>query len=153
MKFASRQKLGLQSLFPLCYNPVMTTLEIKSKVHLTELLDSLKQLGVDELGEVAETAVRLRANQRGQVLSEQESQLLQQINKNLLPAEQARMHSLIDKRQTETLTEADLAELMRLSDRVEEIQVERLAALIELAALRNVSLDILKETLNFPHNQ
>ena len=131
----------------------MTTLEIKSKIPLSELLDSLKQLGADELGEVAATAVRLRANQRGQVLSDEETTLLQQINKTLPPAEQARMDLLIEKREAETLTEAELAELITLSDRIEEIQVERLAALIELAALRNVSVEILKEALNFPSAQ
>lgn len=128
----------------------MTTLEIKSKIPLSDFLDSLKQLGADELGEVAATAVRLRANQRGQVLAEQESTLLQQINKGLSLAEQARMDLLIEKRQAETLTEPELAELIALSNRVEEIQVERLSALIELAALRNVSLESLKESLTFP---
>lgn len=131
----------------------MTTLEIKSKIPLSELLDSLKQLGADELGEVAATAVRLRANRRGQLLSDQEAALLQQINKSLPLAEQARMDLLIEKREAENLTGAELAELISLSDLVEEIQVERLAALIELAALRNVSLDSLKESLNFPSAQ
>ncbi|MCA9943852.1 MAG: hypothetical protein KC449_10240 [Anaerolineales bacterium] len=131
----------------------MTTLEIKSKIPLSELLDSLKQLGVDELGEVAATAVRLRANQRGQVLSDQETVLLQQINKDLLPVEQVKMDSLIAKREAENLTEAELAELISLSDLVEEIHVERLAALIELAALRNISLESLKNSLNLPSNQ
>ena len=131
----------------------MTTLEIKSKIPLSELLDSLKQLGVDELGEVAATAVRLRANQRGQVLSDQETVLLQQINKDLLPVEQVKMDSLIAKREAENLTEAELAELISLSNLVEEIHVERLAALIELAALRNVSLESLKNSLNLPSNQ
>lgn len=128
----------------------MTTLEIKSKIPLSDFLDSLKQLGADELGEVAATAVRLRANQRGQVLAEQESKLLQQINKGLSAAEQARLDLLIEKRQAETLTEPELAELIALSNRVEEIQVERLSALIELAVLRNVSLESLKESLTFP---
>ena len=131
----------------------MTTLEIKSKLPLTDLLESLQQLESDELGEVAATAVRLRANQRGQVLSDQETVLLQQINKGLLPVEQVKMDSLIAKREAENLTEAELAELISLSNLVEEIHVERLAALIELAALRNISLESLKNSLNLPSNQ
>ncbi|MCB9006322.1 MAG: hypothetical protein H6656_02905 [Ardenticatenaceae bacterium] len=43
------------------------------------------------------------------------------------------------------MTEAELAELISLSNLVEEIHVERLAALIELAALRNISLESLKK--------
>jgi hypothetical protein len=128
----------------------MTTLEIKSKMPLAELLDSLKQLGDDELGEVVATAVRLRASQRGRVLPEHEATLLQQINKTLTQAEQERLNGLIEKRQDETLTGAELAELMMLTDLVEEIQVERLSALIELAAVRGLSLEALKKSLNLP---
>jgi len=127
----------------------MTTLEIKSKMPLTELLESLRQLGVDELWEVASTAVRLRANRRGRALSEHETTLIQQINKALTQVEQERMAILIEKRQAETLTEAELAELIAMGDLVEEIQAERLSALIELAAIRGVSLESLKESLNF----
>ncbi|MCP4418209.1 MAG: hypothetical protein GY805_16425 [Chloroflexi bacterium] len=116
---------------------------------LTELLESLRQLGVDELGEVASTAVRLRARRRGRALSEHETTLIQQINKTLTQVEQERMARLIEKRQAETLTEAELAELIAMGDRVEEIQAERLSALIELAAIRDVSLESLKESLNF----
>jgi hypothetical protein len=129
---------------------MMTTLEIKSKMPLTELLDSLRQLGADELGEVASTAVRLRASRRGQALPEHETMLIQQINKTLTQFEQERMAILIKKRQAETLTETELAELIALGNLVEEIQAERLSALIELAAIRNVSLVSLKESLNFP---
>ncbi len=121
----------------------MTTLEIKSKIPLTELLDSLKQLGVNELGEVASTAVRLRASRRGRVLPDYETTLLQQINKALTSIEQERMDTLIGKRQAETLTKAELTELIELGDLIEDIQVERLSALIELAAVRNISLESL----------
>ncbi|MCB8944672.1 MAG: hypothetical protein H6658_13065 [Ardenticatenaceae bacterium] len=127
----------------------MTTIEIKSTMPLTELLDSLKQLGIDELGEVAATAVRLRASRRANVLPEREALLLEKINRTLTTAEQERMALLIEKRQAETLTETELAELINLSDLVEEIQVERLSALIELAAVRNISLDALKQSINY----
>ncbi|MCB9434793.1 MAG: STAS/SEC14 domain-containing protein [Ardenticatenaceae bacterium] len=128
----------------------MTTLEIKSKLPLTDLLESLQQLESDELGEVAATAVRLRANRRANVLPENEAHLLQQINGTLTPSQQERMNLLIEKRQQETLTKPELAELIQLGDLIEEIQVKRLTALIELAAIRNVSLANLKKSLNFP---
>jgi hypothetical protein len=84
------------------------------------------------------------------VLPEHEATLLQQINKTLTQAEQERLNGLIEKRQDETLTGAELAELMMLTDLVEEIQVERLSALIELAAVRGLSLEALKKSLNLP---
>ncbi len=127
----------------------MTTIEIKSNMPLTELLDSLKQLGTEELGEVATTAVRLRANRRAAVLPEREAILLEQINQTLTSNQQQRMALLIEKRQAETLTEAELAELFTLSDLIEKIQADRLSALIELAAIRNISLEALKKSINF----
>jgi hypothetical protein len=132
------------------YNQGMTTLEIKSKVPLTDLLESLKQLGADELGEVASTAVRLRANRHANVFSDNEARLLQQINKTLTLTDQERLNLLIDKRQQETLTQPELSELIQLGNVVEEIQVERLSALIDLAAVRNTSLEALKKSLNLP---
>jgi hypothetical protein len=127
----------------------MTTLEIKSTMPLTELLNSLDQLEADELDEVAATAVRLRASRRANVLPEHEAKLLEQISQTLTQVEQQRMNVLIDKRQAETLSEAELNELITLSDQVEEIQVERLSVLIELAAIRGVPLETLKKSLNF----
>ncbi len=123
----------------------MTTVEMRTKISFIELLGTLKQLGIDELSEIASTAVRLRANSRQQVLSKHEATLLQQINSALTPAEQARMDMLIERRQAEMVTQAELAELIALSDRVEEIQVERLSALIELAAIRDIPLDDVRE--------
>lgn len=128
----------------------MTTVELKTRIPLAELLNSLQQLGADELSEVAATAVRLRANSRKGVLPKHETMLLQQINSALTPAEQSQMNALIEKRQAETLTAVELTELIALSDYVEEIQTKRLSALIELAAIRNMSLEELKESLNFP---
>ena len=119
----------------------MTTVEMRTKISFVELLGSLKQLGIDELSEIASTAVRLRANSRRQVLPKHEAMLLQQINSGLTPAEQIRMDILVERRQAEMVTQSELTELITLSDRVEELQVERVSALIELAALRNVPFD------------
>ena len=133
-----------------CYNLAMTTLELRTKLSLADLLNGLKQLGIDELSEVASTAVYLRATSRKRLLPKHETTLLRQINSALTAPEQERMNMLIEKRGAETLTASELSELIALSDRVEEIQTTRLSALIELASLRDVSLDALKESLNFP---
>lgn len=128
----------------------MTTVEIKSQMPLEALLDSLNQLGADELYEVAFTAVRLRASRHANTIPEAEATLLQRINTTMPPDTQKRLALLIEKRQDETLTESELEELIALGDRIEEIQVERLSALIQLAAIRNVPLESLKQTLNLP---
>jgi hypothetical protein len=58
-----------------------------------------------------------------------------------LPSESwERYHRLIEKRRAETLTLEEQSELIQLSDRIEELNVERMAALAELARLRRKAL-------------
>ena len=57
------------------------------------------------------------------------------------------MNELIDKRHASRISPSELEELIQLTDRAEEIGVERLQCLIELAALRNLTLDELMQQL------
>jgi hypothetical protein len=59
-----------------------------------------------------------------------------------LPAgDRARLKQLIHMRDAETITSTELQELIGMTDRLEKLQAERLAALAELATLRGVTLD------------
>ncbi|MGH9938386.1 MAG: STAS/SEC14 domain-containing protein, partial [Blastocatellia bacterium] len=60
----------------------------------------------------------------------------------------------IRKRQSYTITEAELQELRQLTDQIEKSDAERLKNLIELAHLRHVPLDDLIRQLGlkpYPH--
>ncbi|MDQ3257719.1 MAG: hypothetical protein M3R15_28170 [Acidobacteriota bacterium] len=57
------------------------------------------------------------------------------------------MKQLIAKRQSYTIAEDELQELIRLTDEAERLNVERVKHLIELAQLRNVTLDELMNKL------
>lgn len=66
------------------------------------------------------------------------------------PAEVAdRYRALMGKRRAETLTEAEHAELIRLTDESERLQADRIESLAELAHLRRTSLAALAEDLGF----
>jgi len=70
-----------------------------------------------------------------------------------LPSElRARLALLRDRREDGTITAAEYAELTQLTDRAEELHAERMAALVELATLRGVSLSVLMDQLgiHFP---
>jgi hypothetical protein len=54
---------------------------------------------------------------------------------------------LIVKRDARTLNSVEYTELLQLTDRVEQAEVERLSALIELAQFRQISLDQLLHDL------
>jgi hypothetical protein len=59
---------------------------------------------------------------------------------------QARYENLIDKRDARALSSEEYAELLHLTTRAEQADVERLAV-VELAQLRQVSLDQLLHDL------
>ncbi|MCE7987305.1 MAG: hypothetical protein DYG89_39555 [Caldilinea sp. CFX5] len=69
-----------------------------------------------------------------------EVDLLQEIYQSLLPEQQARYQILIEKRLDETLTAIEHQELMRLNQRVEQLNVVRIKSLIKLAQLRQIPL-------------
>jgi hypothetical protein len=75
---------------------------------------------------------------RDQHLPRAEAELLQRINKGLPEATWERYRALKTKRDAETLTDAEHAELIRLVNEVEGWNVRRLEAVAELAKLRGV---------------
>lgn len=79
--------------------------------------------------------------------SKSESELLQQINQGFSPETWRRYHELIANRQAEILTPEDLSELISLSDQIEKANARRIGYLIELAQLRQVSLETVMEQL------
>jgi len=65
-----------------------------------------------------------------------------------LPREvESRYQALAKKRDAESLTPSEYQELLRLSDRVERFEVQRLEALTQLAQLRGLSLKSLIKAL------
>lgn len=86
-------------------------------------------------------------------MTTKETKLLQIISHNFNKTEQARFDELIEKRQSYTITEEELEELKALSIYSEEIAVERVKALTELAAIRKTTVsDLMKELDVKPRN-
>ncbi len=79
----------------------------------------------------------------GQRLSNSEAELIQRINTSLSQIEWNRYHSLLSKRQAESLTPDEHAELIALSDQIEQINAGRIQDLAELAQIRNTSVNSL----------
>ncbi len=72
-------------------------------------------------------------------LSKQETELFLKINRTLPPDEQRRYDELRQKREAETLTKAEHAELLRCVEQIQIIWAERLEAVHDLAKLRGIS--------------
>lgn len=81
-----------------------------------------------------------------------ESDLLQEINLGVSADTWLKYHTLIGKRQDETLTEAEQQQLIEISDRLEVANVRRMKALIELSDLRGQSLSTVMQELGIPES-
>ena len=129
----------------------MPTLRIETE----QLLHAALQLPRAELEQFVTRLMVLSLPQDMPRLSQTESELLLKINQGLPAATQQHLDALIAKRQTQTLTPAEHQELIQLTEAIEQADVERLRYLLELAALRNLSLDELTRHLGIhpvPHD-
>ena len=75
-------------------------------------------------------------------------ELLEKINMGLPIALWERYTLLKTKRQEETLTPSELADLIDITDQIEQANAARMPFLIELAQLRNISLESLFQELD-----
>ncbi|MEY2428060.1 MAG: hypothetical protein QOJ40_945 [Verrucomicrobiota bacterium] len=118
----------------------MPTDVARPKVTPTQVLEDMARLTVRQLETVIERATLLRLQKRKRVLSARESDLLHAINRGLSAEKSARLDQLEQKLRQETITHHEHEQLLRLTDELERLGAQRLKALIELAALRKMSV-------------
>ncbi len=118
------------------------TLELSPELESQLRAEAAKQ-GLDPQGYILETLhTRLTANQAAaNPLPPAEANLLQHINLGLSAEEWDEYYALIDKRQAETLTADEHQRLIEISDQLEALNIERIQALVQLAGLRQQSLE------------
>lgn len=112
-----------------------------------QLLKEIEQLPQPELEVFVDQVLKLRAQRQVPHLSASESELLLKINQSIPEPLQQKFDQLVAKRQQLTITEAELAELIEITDRIEALNVERIQALAELARSRNQSLTQVMQNL------
>lgn len=110
-------------------------------IALDTIYQSLNQLNVADLDRVMHQIIDLKQRKNPSILSRKESDLLKAINVGLPKELQNRYNVLVKKRHNETLTDAEYEELLILTEQVEKLDNQRLSLLLELAKLRNQSLD------------
>lgn len=102
---------------------------------------------VPELEQFVTKVLEIRAKLKAPSVSEQEAQLLTQINQGLSAQDQARFSVLDQKRQAENLTEFEYQELLQLIEQIEQFTVLRMQALTKLAVLRQMPVKKLMSDL------
>jgi tRNA A37 N6-isopentenylltransferase MiaA len=121
----------------------MTTIQLELTPDLEQKLrgEAAKQ-GVDPSHYILNALVeRLNSSDNADAPSNLEAELLQKINAALPQMDWEHYHSLIAKRQSETITSDELNILVSITDRLEIANAQRIQHLIELAKLRGKSLE------------
>jgi len=125
----------------------MSTIHIEAQVSPEQLLRAVEQMPPQELAAFIRHVLALRAQREARHLSQAESALMLRINQGIPADLQRRYDDLIAKRSAATLIPEEYAELLQLTDQVEQLEADRIAALTELAGLRQTSLTDLMHTL------
>ncbi|MDQ5850740.1 MAG: hypothetical protein M3380_01465 [Chloroflexota bacterium] len=118
---------------------------------VTQLRDAAAQAGLDT-NEYIVNVLQARLGQfngeRGAIrLPTAEAALLQQVNQGFPQQTWQQYNELVAKRRAETLTPDEHTALIELGDQIEQANARRIAALVELATLRNTTLEDLMRQL------
>ena len=116
----------------------MATIQVQ--VSREELLQAIQQLDKTEFAGLVTEILSLRAQRAAPILSADETALLQRVNQRLTDADQRRRAQLLENLAAETLTAGGHTALIRLNAEAERLNAQRLEALVQMAALRQVSL-------------
>jgi hypothetical protein len=114
---------------------------VEKPLSASQIIAAVEHLSLRELDEVADRVLTLRATRRAPHICDEETALLKRISQTLPEDLKTRLHVLITKRDTEELTEAEYTELASLTDRLEVLHADRMAALGTLAQHRGTALD------------
>ncbi|NJN37443.1 MAG: STAS/SEC14 domain-containing protein [Nitrospiraceae bacterium] len=125
----------------------MPVVRIDAQLTSRQLLKAVEQMPLPELEQFLEQVMALRTRHHAPGLSRRESELLAKINRGVPSELQARYDALIAKRRSDALSEAEYDELLRLTEKVETLDTERVKDLAALARLRKTTLPILMKDL------
>ncbi len=105
-----------------------------------QILQEARRKGLDAKSFVLDLLRETLSAQVSSVRAQRESDLLEEVNRGFSAELWERYRELVAKRQAETLSGEEHAELITLIDRVELANARRIECLAELATLRQVPL-------------
>jgi len=124
----------------------MSTINVEADISVEALVKATEQLSPSDLQRFRSQVLAISARRAASSVSQDEAQCLLRISQRLPIKLQQRYDELIAKRDAETLTAEEPAELLQLSQQAEAVDVLRIEALTKLAQLRGVTLsDVLRQ--------
>jgi len=125
----------------------MPTIRVRAELSAKDLMTAVKKLSPNELDKFVTEVKALETHRQMSRLSPREKALLARINQGLPKGLRTRYYALVGKMQAETISKKEHQELLRLTDEVEKLQVDRLKLMVKLSRIRNTSLTRLMEEL------
>jgi hypothetical protein len=129
---------------------VGNSIKITKQVDLgfDDILNGFAELDTKDLEKFMLKMGHLIARRKVVSLPERESELFMKINKAIPSTLQKRYENLLTKNREETITPTEHVELLKVIEKIETKNAERLEYLIELSQIRNISLDLLMRQLH-----
>ncbi|WP_414544237.1 STAS/SEC14 domain-containing protein [Nostoc sp. CCY0012] len=118
----------------------MSTVKLEVQLSSAELIKAVEQLSHEDLEQFVSQVIMLQAQLKASNLQKSEAELLLKINQGVPLDIQNYYNELIVKRENETLNSDEYQELLRLTEQIENLQVQRIEYLAELSRLREKSL-------------
>jgi len=122
------------------YKEGPSTMYSTQKILPKDVLYWTNQWCIKELDQFIKQVILISAQKKSPSFSNQETDLFLKIN-NGIPFElQQKYNRLIDKRDKSELTKNEYKELLRITDKVEQLEAKRIKYLSQLAKLRKTTL-------------
>ncbi len=115
---------------------------------MDDILNGISDLEIKDLEKFIQKVGQLIARRKMANFPEREGQLLIKINKAIPATLQKRYEDLLLKNSEENISPLEHQELIKVIEKVETKNAERLEHLIELSQIRNISLDALMRQLH-----
>jgi hypothetical protein len=119
---------------------------------LQDTLNGISTLETPDLERFVFEVGKMIAARKSTHLEKKETQLLKAINNSIPNKELIRYQILLEKNQNETISETEHQEFLVLNEKIEQININRLKKIIELARFRGVSVPTLMSDLNLYSN-
>lgn len=121
----------------------MPKIHIEADIPLATLVHTAAQLNTEDLRAFTAQLLALSAQRTASSVPQEEAELLLGIHRRFPEKMQQYYETLLQKRNLETLSEAEYEELSQLTQQSEACDVARVEALTQLAALRGVTVPML----------
>jgi excinuclease UvrABC ATPase subunit len=116
-----------------------------NQISINDLINRVDKLSLGEFEEFFLKIQSLRVQKNGITNTDTEHKLLKQIRTNLTTPKQMRFEYLIARRDTHTITENELSELIKLTHDIEKNDITRFKRIAKLAELKQMTIpDVVK---------